>query len=220
MNRRHRIAATLLVFVMFGTFPLSAGSTSATTQVSVQVIARAIVSVDSQPAAVTITSDDIARGYVDVATPIVLRVRTNSRQGYMLQVENLTETFSSIELSTADVMMTIAAHESWIQRPYIAGGDVMPMRARLRRAGIVTNDAVFGLNDTGRLDAQHPGKLWFSLRVGECAAADLMVGRVDPDSLDLDHQLAWPWRRLRPVEPGLGLRTAVRGVAIGPAHRG
>lgn len=138
MNAGNRIAAIALVMVSLGTLPALAGSTSAKMNVSAQVVARAIVSVDSQPAAVTVTAEDIARGYVDVPAPIVVRVRTNSRQGYVLQVENQSETFSSVELSSADIAMNVGAHETWIQRPYISGGDVMPMRARLHLASAAT----------------------------------------------------------------------------------
>jgi len=142
MTAQRRIATTVLTFVLFGSFPILADSSSGNMQVSVQVIARAIVSIDSQPADVTITTDDIARGYVDVPAPIVVRVRTNSRQGYMLVVENLGDTFSSIELSTAEVAMNVGAHETWIQRPYIAGGDVMPMRARLYLSQVATAGSI------------------------------------------------------------------------------
>jgi hypothetical protein len=138
MNARNRIAAILLATLAIGTLPVRADSLSANMNVSVQVIARAIVTVDSQPSAVTITADDIARGYVDVPAPIVVRVRTNSRQGYLLQVENQSETFSSIELSTTTIAMNVGTHETWIQRPYVAGGDVLPMRARLHLASAAT----------------------------------------------------------------------------------
>jgi hypothetical protein len=138
MNARSRIAAILLATVAVGTSPAFAGSSSANMNVSVQVMARAIVSVDSQPASVTVTAADIARGYVDVPAPIVVRVRTNSRQGYLLHVENQSETFSSVELSTAEIAMNVGAHETWIQRPYVSGGDVIPMRARLHLAPAAT----------------------------------------------------------------------------------
>lgn len=131
MNAQRRIKAALLACVLVGTVPVFADSTSANMQVSAQVIARAIVSVESQPASVTVTAEDIARGYVDVEGPIVVRVRTNSRQGYLLQVENQSETFSSIELTSSTFEMNVGAHETWIQRPYVASGDVMPMRARV-----------------------------------------------------------------------------------------
>ena len=138
MNTQRRTAAILLACALVGAVPMFADSTSANMQVSVQVMARAIVSVDSQPASVTVTAEDIARGYVDVAAPIVVRVRTNSRQGYMLQVENQSETFSSIELSSGNFEMNVGAHETWIQRPYVANGDVMPMRARVHLSQAAT----------------------------------------------------------------------------------
>ena len=132
----------LIACVVMGALPAVADSSSAKMQVSAQVIARAIVSIDSQPAGVTITEADIQRGYVDVATPIVVRVRTNSRQGYVLQVENSSDTFSSIELSSSDVAMSVGNHESWIQRPYVGGGDVIPMRARLHLSQSATPGSV------------------------------------------------------------------------------
>lgn len=138
MNTQRRVKIALLVCALVGTVPVFADSTSANMQVSAQVIARAIVSVESQPASVTVTADDIARGYVDVEAPIVVRVRTNSRQGYLLQVENQSETFSSVELTGAEVEMHVGAHETWIQRPYVSGGDRLPMRARLHLSQLAT----------------------------------------------------------------------------------
>lgn len=132
MNAPRRLAALIIIGSMFFTSTLFAESTSATMSVSVQVLARAIVTIDSQPATVEISSDDIARGYVDVESPILVRVRTNSRSGYLLHVANVNETFSSVELTSSDIDLHVSSHESWIQRPYVSGGDVMPLHARLR----------------------------------------------------------------------------------------
>ena len=137
-----RIVISLFALGLLGALPVVAGSTSANVQVSVQVIARAIVSIDSQPAVVTITEADIARGYVDVAGPIMVRVRTNSRSGYVLQAANQSEAFSSIELTSPEVQMDVGSHETLIQRPYIAGGDLIPMRARLHLSQVATAGSV------------------------------------------------------------------------------
>jgi hypothetical protein len=107
-----------------------AQSSSTNMQVTVQVIARAIVTVDSQPATVDITETDIARGYVDVEAPLQWRGRTNSRNGYLLQVTKSSESFSAVDLAFAGTAMHIA-EESWVQRPYVAGGEVLTVRARL-----------------------------------------------------------------------------------------
>ena len=139
MNMLRQIASLLLLVAsVFVVTPLRAESVSATMQVSAQVIARAVVSVESEPAAIDVTADDIARGYVDVSEPIQVRVRTNSRSGYMLQVTNVSETFSGAELTAGDMDVRVGNAESWIQRPYIAGGDVIPMRARLRLSSNAT----------------------------------------------------------------------------------
>lgn len=139
MKTRQQLASILLLVAsVFAVAPLRAESVSATMQVSAQVIARAIVSVESEPAAIDVTADDIARGYVDVSEPIQVRVRTNSRSGYVLQVTNVSDTFSGAELTSANMDVRVGNAESWIQRPYIAGGDVIPMRARLRLASNAT----------------------------------------------------------------------------------
>jgi hypothetical protein len=130
MNAKRTFAA-LIGFGLLLTTPLAADSVTAPMQVSVQVLARAIVTVDSQPNVIEITADDISRGYVDVNAPIMVRVRTNSRRGYMLQVEKTSEIFSALDLSLPSGSMNVASHESWIQRPYVSGGDVIPVHARL-----------------------------------------------------------------------------------------
>jgi hypothetical protein len=129
--------ALLVLSSVLVAVPVKAESAFATMTVSTQVIARAVVAVDSAPAAVEVTSDDINRGYVDVVSPITIRVKTNSRRGYMLQVDKVSEVFSRVELSAATLAMTIA-QESWIERPYVAGGDIVPVHARLHLAAGAT----------------------------------------------------------------------------------
>jgi hypothetical protein len=99
-------------------------------QVSAQVVARAVVTVDSQPAAVDVTEADLARGYVDVETPLQLVGKTNSRRGYLLQVNKAGEAFGAVALSFADTVMNIA-QESWVARPYVPGGELLTVRVRL-----------------------------------------------------------------------------------------
>lgn len=114
---------------------LAADSTesSATMRVTAQVIGRAVLDVRSQPAEVVVTAEDVARGYVDVAQPVELHVRTNSRSGYLLQVSNTSETFSSVELAFGNTSMSVA-HEGWVTRPYIAGGEHVTAKVRVRLA--------------------------------------------------------------------------------------
>ncbi len=138
MKPTRNLTALSIAMLLLAAVPMQAESVSGTMQVSVQVIARAVVTIDSQPASVNVTAEDIARGYVDVEAPIVVRVRTNSRQGYLLQVENQSESFSSIELTSGNVAMNVGSHESLLRRPYVSGGDVMPLRARLHLSSAAT----------------------------------------------------------------------------------
>ncbi len=124
-----RLSAALLVILAAS--QLFAGSASAPMHVSVNVMARAIVTVDSVPAAVEVTGSDIARGYVDVIAPVVIRVRTNSRAGYLLQAEQQSPDFKMVELSFGDATMSVAGTETWISRPYVQGNDVIAMHVRV-----------------------------------------------------------------------------------------
>ncbi|GAC1433988.1 MAG: hypothetical protein NVSMB68_06570 [Thermoanaerobaculia bacterium] len=138
--RRPGIVAMLVGIVAGLATPLCAQSrtASASMRVSIEVVARAIVTVERQPM-ITVTSQDLVRGYVDATEPILVRVRTNSRQGYLLHAENLNDHFLSIELSSADVVMSVGRRESWIHRPYVKGGDELTMRAHvLLSAGATT----------------------------------------------------------------------------------
>ena len=118
---------TALLFVP----ALSAESVSGQMRVSVQVMARVNVRLEAQPAQVVVTSADVKRGYLDLPAPIVFHAQTNSRQGYLLQVSNGSTDFSEVQLSFAQAAINVA-QESWIARPYVPGGEVVSMNARLR----------------------------------------------------------------------------------------
>jgi hypothetical protein len=124
-----RLSTALLV--IFTAAEIFAASASAPMRVSVNVIARAILTVDSPAATIDVTEVDIARGYIDVGEPIVIRVRTNSRAGYLLQAEPQIPAFKMVELTFGDTTMTVAGTESWISRPYVPAGEVIAMHMRV-----------------------------------------------------------------------------------------
>ena len=127
--RKTLIAAVLILMVpQF----VRAEQSSATMNVSVQVLARAIVNVSSAPS-IEVTEADVQRGYIDVAEPLQLHVRTNSRQGYLLQVAKTNESFSTVELSFGNTTMTVS-EESWVARPQVSGGELVSAHMRVRLA--------------------------------------------------------------------------------------
>ncbi|MGZ8833797.1 MAG: hypothetical protein ACXW19_11460 [Thermoanaerobaculia bacterium] len=127
-TRRILLTLALLMIVP----ALRAESVEGKMTVSAMVVASARLTVESQPSSIEITAADIARGYVELDAPIVLRVQTNSRRGYLLQVSNMDESFSEIEISFGNTAMRVASHESWVERPYVKGGESIAMHARLR----------------------------------------------------------------------------------------
>src|SRR5438876_2074615 len=96
--RKQGSLLTLLAAVTAMSAPVYAGSSTAQMTVSVQVIARTILTVDAQPSAVNVTADDIARGYVDVPQAVAFRVRSNSREGYTLTFQPVSFPFSAAEV--------------------------------------------------------------------------------------------------------------------------
>lgn len=128
----YRISIALVILLTAGI--ASAESSSTNMQITAQVIARAIVTIDNQPGAVDITEADIARGYVDVAAPLQWRGQTNSRRGYLLQVAKSGESFSAVDLTFGGTAMHVA-DESWVARPYVAGGESLSVNARLILSG-------------------------------------------------------------------------------------
>ncbi|HUP47410.1 MAG TPA: hypothetical protein VNA04_01325 [Thermoanaerobaculia bacterium] len=126
----HLLLASLLAVVASAPLAL-AGERSESMTVSARVIARAVVSVESQPSEIVVTEADLARGYVDVEQPLELRVRTNSRRGYLFQVANSSEAFSALELTFDQTRMTVV-QESWVARPYVPGGELVRAQVRVR----------------------------------------------------------------------------------------
>ena len=125
------LLTTLTAAVLLLTSVSAVADTSAKLNVSAQVIARAIVSVEGQPD-VEVTSLDLERGYVDVPS-VQVRLRTNSRSGSLLQATKTSETFSALELAFGNTTMVIAP-ESWVRMPYVPGGEVLSVRMRARLA--------------------------------------------------------------------------------------
>lgn len=124
------LAALTAAVLLVTSIPASA-DTSAQLNVSVQVVARAIVTIEGQPE-VEVTAVDLERGYIDVPA-VGVRLRTNSRSGSLLQATKTSETFSTVELAWGNTTMVIAP-ESWVRMPYVKGGEVLSVRMRARLA--------------------------------------------------------------------------------------
>jgi hypothetical protein len=78
------------------TFSAAANQAEMQLRVSATVLKRASVQVISQPAAVTVSADDLVRGYVDVPAPAQLAIKSNSPSGYLLEFANQGDFMSQI----------------------------------------------------------------------------------------------------------------------------
>ena len=114
-----RTTRTAAFFILTSAISLSlSAGTSAQMTVSVQVVARTIVTVDQQPPSVEITSEDVARGYVDVPTAVAFRIRSNARNGYALQFAPVAAPFSSARVSWGNTTVNVGNDGSWVTQPY------------------------------------------------------------------------------------------------------
>lgn len=81
------IAQLITLIALCLPFAATADS-AAKLQVSVTVLKHASLKVLAQPSSVIVTAADIAKGYVDVAAPASIQVRSNTQEGYLLMFES------------------------------------------------------------------------------------------------------------------------------------
>jgi len=116
-----KITAFLLLTVIVSIAPASAASTSAQLSISVQVVARTILTVDSQPAALEVTATDVARGYVEVPQAVMFHVKSNAINGYTVQFDPMSYPFSRADINWGNTMATVGADGTWLRQPYQQG---------------------------------------------------------------------------------------------------
>ncbi len=127
-------AVLLLAAVALTAAPLNAASSSAQMNVSVQVIARTILTVEAQPASVEVSPADVARGYVEVPQAVAFRVRSNAANGYTVQFEPVAAPFARAEVTWENAVATVGADGTWLTRPYQQGTTTGTMNVRLTLA--------------------------------------------------------------------------------------
>jgi hypothetical protein len=112
------MAGTLALFALGVSGTVLASSTSATMSVSVQVQARTLLNVESQPPSLVLTEADMARGYVEVPAVSRIRVRSNDPSGYLLAFDVTAGPFTAIEVTGLGPAARISANGGWILRPF------------------------------------------------------------------------------------------------------
>lgn len=95
-----------------------AGTVSASLSVSVVVPARAVLSVESQPAGLQVTEADVARGYVEAPGASLVRVRSNSPAGWLLEFQPLQGPYRALEVTGLGSPAQVSAAGGWLAQPY------------------------------------------------------------------------------------------------------
>ena len=118
---RKQTISLLLTLVALSVPSAYANSASATMNVSVQVIARTIVTVGQQPAAIEVTAADVQQGYIDLPAAVAFQVRSNARNGYTLQFEPVAGPFSRAQVQWGNSTTVVGADGSWLTRSHQQG---------------------------------------------------------------------------------------------------
>ena len=112
------LAGILVLLTASGSGTVLAGSTSATLSVSVTVLARTVLSVESQPSSLIVTEADVARGYVEAPGASVVQVRTNSPAGWLLEFQPLQGPYRALEVTGLGSTAQVSAAGGWLAQPY------------------------------------------------------------------------------------------------------
>jgi len=114
--------------------PLLAGTSSSTLSVSVQVVARTILTVDSQPSTVDITATDIARGYIDLPQSVLFHVRSNAANGYTIEFQPVSYPFSRADVTWGGATAAVGTDGAWLTEAYQQGTTTGTLNVRLSLA--------------------------------------------------------------------------------------
>lgn len=109
---RSSIAALVLAIA---SCPVSAEQGRAQFTVAVTVPVRVLLEVVEQPTELTLSADDVARGYKDVSARY--RVRHNDRRGYLLQIAPRMGITSRIEINGLGAEMALRDEVLDVRRP-------------------------------------------------------------------------------------------------------
>jgi hypothetical protein len=112
------LGTTLALLALGVSGTVLASTTSALMSVRVQVLARTLLNVESQPPSLVLTEADLARGYVEVPAVSRIRVRSNDPNGYLLAFDVTAGPFTAIEVTGLGPAARISANGGWLVRPF------------------------------------------------------------------------------------------------------
>ncbi len=91
--------------------------------VSATVVARVSQSVIHQAPRISVTEEDIKRGFIEMPSATILQIKTNSRNGYVLFFEGETELFKEVRVMEKGRTTLLSPNGGLIHQPN-SGGNV------------------------------------------------------------------------------------------------
>jgi hypothetical protein len=116
----------------------SATQTHAAFTVGARVLATATLQVNSEPAEVVISAEDVSRGYVEIQEPTRVQVSSNSPAGYALVLLPQSSWFSGVTVRCADEEITMGADGGAIVERRHAGASSLELNFRFALASELT----------------------------------------------------------------------------------
>jgi hypothetical protein len=114
--------ASSMALLMVAPAPTLATGADVKVAVSATVLKQATLKVLSQPASVSVTPADIARGYVDVAMPAQVAVKSNSARGFMLEFASEGDFFRQMVVRGLASDVQLGAAGGAVMQPAAATG--------------------------------------------------------------------------------------------------
>lgn len=108
----------LLLITLIVATPAFAGSSSTDMRVSATVIARTLLTVESQPQEVVVSAADVIKGFVELPGAMAIQIRSNDPSGYVLQFEPVSGPFVKASVSWGTDTVSVAKTQAWIAQAY------------------------------------------------------------------------------------------------------
>jgi hypothetical protein len=118
--QRVLIGVALSALLVLSLAPGKARATSKTAQIRVSATVAPYVKLDilEQQPALSITQDDVERGYVDVMAGTTLRTRTNDRNGFMVNFESRSQVFERASVTGIGGTVEIGTNGGAVRAAY------------------------------------------------------------------------------------------------------
>jgi hypothetical protein len=116
--------------LLFGAAIPAAFAAPALLQVSAVVGPRVVAQVDSAPSVLVLQELDLERGYIDVAAPLVIRLRSNLSHPFSLEFRSALDVISRIETRAASLPL-LQSLGGGLLVPAIAGEQSFTVHLRL-----------------------------------------------------------------------------------------